>query len=135
MQTTGSQVLVKIVKNKHAPPFRTVEFELEFGKGISRESEILELGLKHKLIKKSGSFYAINGETIHGKDACKKYLAANLDVRDELTAKLREKFIDAEPDKENEAADLEDVDGKILEEEEVVATDTTDEEVVTAVEA
>jgi recombination protein RecA len=56
------------VKNKHAPPFKTVQLELEFGKGLSRESELIELGCKHKFITKSGVFYHMNGQTFQGKD-------------------------------------------------------------------
>lgn len=132
-ETIGSQVLVKIVKNKHAPPFRTVEFELEFGKGICRESELLELGVKHNLIKKSGGYYDINDEKLRGKENCKQYLATNPSVREELTAKLREKLVDAEPDMEKEVGQ-EDV-NENTSKEEVVISDSTDEEVVTAVEA
>ncbi|XP_027177295.1 DNA repair protein recA homolog 3, mitochondrial [Coffea eugenioides] len=129
-ETIGSQVVVKIVKNKHAPPFRTAEFELEFGKGICRESEIIELGLKHKFLRKNGGFYYVNGETIHGKEALKQYLASNESVREELTVKLREKLVGAEASKDT---DPEGLDGDTVGE--IVASDTTDEEVVTAVEA
>ncbi|KAL3535595.1 hypothetical protein ACH5RR_004056 [Cinchona calisaya] len=129
-ETIGSQVLVKIVKNKHAPPFRTVEFELEFGKGICRESEIIELGVKQKFIRKSGGFYYVNDEIIQGKEALKKYLAANENVQEELMVKLREKLVGAEARKDTDA---EGVDGDTVGE--IVASDSTDEEVITAVEA
>ncbi|KAL3532635.1 hypothetical protein ACH5RR_006156 [Cinchona calisaya] len=129
-ETIGSQVVVKIVKNKHAPPFRTAEFELEFGKGICRESEIIDLGVKHKFIKKNGGFYYLNNESFHGKEALKQYLARNESTREEIMVKLREKLIAAEASKENDAEVL---DGDAVGE--IVASDTTDEEVVTAVEA
>lgn len=132
MQTIGSQVVVKIVKNKHAPPFKTVEFELEFGKGISREAELIDLGCKHKLITKSASYYYMNNQIIQGKDAFKRYLSENVSARDELTTKLRQKLIDVEPDSEKEST-TGTIDGEAVEE--VAASDTTDEEVVTAVEA
>ncbi|EYU28396.1 hypothetical protein MIMGU_mgv1a007939mg [Erythranthe guttata] len=125
-ETVGSQVLVKIVKNKHAPPFRTAEFELEFGKGISREAELIDLGCKHKFITKAASFYYIDNRNFQGKDALKKYLAENISSRDELTKKLREKLMDAEGEEGS-------VDGDSVEE--IVASDTTDEEAVTAAEA
>ena len=121
--------MVKMVKNKHAPPFRTAEFELEFGKGICRESEIIELGLKHKFLRKNGGFYYVNGETIHGKEALKQYLVSNESVREELMVKLREKLVGAEASKDT---DPEGLDGDTVGE--IVASDTTDEEVVTAVE-
>ncbi|KAI3952094.1 hypothetical protein MKW92_019429 [Papaver armeniacum] len=92
--TVGSQVLVNIVMNKHAPPFKAVRFELEFGKGISREGELIELWCKHELITKSED------------DALKNYyLAQSLQVREELTVKLREKVLhtDANDEKAAEA--------------------------------
>ncbi|KAK9055601.1 hypothetical protein SSX86_026685 [Deinandra increscens subsp. villosa] len=125
-ETLGSQVLVKIMKNKLAPPYRTAQFELEFGKGICRESELIELGLKHKFIMKAGGAYYSMGEMkFCGKDAIKRYLAENLSVREELETKLREKLVD-EPKKEKEV--------ETTDTEDIIALDSTDEE-VTAVEA
>ncbi|URD80522.1 DNA repair protein recA [Musa troglodytarum] len=92
-ETLGSNVLVKIVKNKHAPPFKTAQFELEFGKGISRESEMVELGCKHEFITKRGAFYGFDGKSFRGKEALKLYLMENEGVREELTMKLREKIL------------------------------------------
>lgn len=87
----GNQVVVKIVKNKLAPPFKTAEFQLEFGKGICRESELIELGLKHKFITKTGgAFYAMNDQNFRGKDAIKSFLADNAAVKEDLAAKLSE---------------------------------------------
>ncbi|KAK5842051.1 hypothetical protein PVK06_004378 [Gossypium arboreum] len=99
-ETIGSQVLVKIVKNKLAPPFRNVEFELEFGKGISREREIIDLATKHKLVIKSGAFYSFNDRKLHGKEAFRRFLAENRSALEELVMKLREKLLDAESKKE-----------------------------------
>ncbi|XP_059633128.1 DNA repair protein recA homolog 3, mitochondrial-like [Cornus florida] len=119
----GSQVQVKIIKNKHAPPFRTAQFELEFGKGISRESEIIDLGLKHKFIAKGGgAMYNMNGQSFRGKDAVKKYLIENESVLEEIMMKLREKLMNMESNDETD-----DVDGDTTE-------DISDEEVA-AVEA
>uniref|UniRef100_A0ACD5X837 Uncharacterized protein n=1 Tax=Avena sativa TaxID=4498 RepID=A0ACD5X837_AVESA len=104
-ETIGSQVTVKIVKNKHAPPFRTAQFELEFGKGICRSSELFELGLKHKLIKKSGgSYYSFNEQQFHGKDNLKSFLTANESVAKELEMELR-RLIETEAPKREEAED------------------------------
>lgn len=86
----GNQTLVKVVKNKLAPPFRNAEFELEFGRGISCEAEILELGCQCGLVSKSGTFYRVNEEHLRGKEAAKKYLREHHDVRDDLLRKLRE---------------------------------------------
>ncbi|GJU58973.1 DNA repair protein RecA homolog 3, mitochondrial [Tanacetum coccineum] len=125
-ETLGSQVLVKIMKNKLAPPYRTAQFELEFGKGICRESELIELGIKHKFILKAGGAYYSMGEMkFCGKDAIKRYLADNLTIREELETKLREKLVD-EPRREK---DLDTTDT-----EDVIAVDGIDEE-VTALEA
>ncbi|KAJ0969132.1 hypothetical protein J5N97_022009 [Dioscorea zingiberensis] len=127
-ETVGSQVLVKIVKNKHAPPFKTAQFELAFGKGICRDSEIIELGCKHKLITKGGGgYYSLNGQNFHGKDAVKRYFTENEDAREELIMKLREKLMHTEKEKKAEA-DGETVDG-------ITSDTTTDEEVVAVVEA
>lgn len=117
---------MKIVKNKHAPPFRTAQFELEFGKGICRESEIIELGLKHKFITKAGAFYNLNGDTFHGKDALKRYLSENGGAREELTMKLREKLVNVETEKEAETEETVTTDAGLTEE--VVPVETSDEE-------
>ncbi|KAL8040320.1 hypothetical protein ABFX02_10G089800 [Erythranthe guttata] len=101
-ETTGSQVVVKIVKNKHAPPFRTAEFELEFGKGICREAELIDLGCKHKFITKAVPYLYMNDQTFHGKDSLKQYLSENETAREELVKKLRDKLINAKPDDERE---------------------------------
>ncbi|XP_074587186.1 DNA repair protein recA homolog 3, mitochondrial-like [Curcuma longa] len=125
----GSKVSVKIVKNKHAPPFRTAEFELEFGKGICRESELLELGLKHKFVTKSGlSMYGFNGQNFRGKDAIKRYLLENEADREDLITKLRQKILYDEADKKVNP-DSSNIQNR-EESEEVVTSDTTDEEIV-----
>lgn len=130
-ETVGSQILVKVIKNKHAPPFKTAEFELEFGKGICRDSELITLGVKHKLIKKQGGYYNLNGQTIHGKDAFRRYLAENETAREELALTLREKLL--QHNEEVVEADLTE-DTEPLEET-VVSPETAEEEIVTAAEA
>ncbi|XP_077228231.1 recA DNA recombination family protein [Tasmannia lanceolata] len=132
-ETVGSQVLVKIVKNKLAPPFKTAEFELEFGKGISRDSEIIDLACKHKfIIKGGGAFYNLNGQNFRGKDAIKRYFAENEGAREELMVKLREKLVpqtEKKIDPEIEAPSGD-------QSEEIVSSETTtDEETATAIEA
>lgn len=129
-QTIGSQVQVKIVKNKLAPPFKTVLFELEFGKGISRASELIELGLKHKFITKASSYYTYNGQGFRGKDALKVFLTQNGNAEAELMMKLREKLIEGEKEKESET---ENTDGEAADE--IVSPESTDEEPVSAAEA
>ncbi|XP_058092844.1 DNA repair protein recA homolog 3, mitochondrial isoform X3 [Magnolia sinica] len=131
-ETVGSQVLVKIVKNKHAPPFKTAQFELEFGKGISRDSEIIELGLKHKFITKSGgAFYSMNGQSFRGKDAIKRYFTENEGAREEMMVKLREKLMNETQKKK--CPEMDSPEGEASEE--VVTSETTDDEVIAAVEA
>ncbi|KAJ4751542.1 RecA family protein [Rhynchospora pubera] len=122
-EVVGTQIQVKVVKNKHAPPFKTVQLELEFGKGISRDSEVIDLGCKHKLIIKAGtSYYAIGDRNFHGKDAIKQYFHENKSVREELMIKIREKMLHKEVPGNNLESDLSD--GR-----------ESEEEVVTEVEA
>ncbi|XP_058758260.1 DNA repair protein recA homolog 3, mitochondrial-like isoform X1 [Vicia villosa] len=121
-ETLGSQILVKVVKNKHAPPFKTAQFELEFGKGICKEAEVIELSIKHKLIKKSGSFYEYNGKNFHGKEALKNHLISSDGVQ-VLTTKLREKLLNADTE---EVSDSEVIVGDVPEE--ILSSDSTDEE-------
>ena len=91
----GSEVVsnhtkVKVVKNKLAPPFRTAEFDIIFGKGISRESCIVDLGLEHKLFTKSGSWFSYNGERIcQGRAALMNMLASKPEMADEIEAAIK----------------------------------------------
>lgn len=124
-QTTGSQVTIKIVKNKHAPPFRMAEFELEFGKGISRESELINLGCKHKFITKAGSFLKMNDENFHGQDALKRHLSENKTVREELEKKLRDKLMRMDLDHEDESNNVGAMEGGRIAD--IVASDATEE--------
>lgn len=130
LQTLGSQVQVKVVKNKLAPPFRIAQFELEFGKGICKESEIINLGLKYKFMSKAGAFYSFNGRSFHGKDALKTFLSENEDAREELITKLRDKLLDAEMGKPQNGDETE----GSLREDITTSPDSTDEDAVTAVE-
>ena len=126
---------MKVVKNKHAPPFRTAQFELEFGRGICRDSEIIDLGCRHKLISKSGGgFYAVNGRSFRGKDALKRYF--NEDggsVREDLLAKLRHMLV-APPRGGGEDGDYrsEDQDES---EQDAQANGTDEEDIIAAMEA
>ncbi|KAI4376529.1 hypothetical protein MLD38_014279 [Melastoma candidum] len=127
-ETIGSQVQVKIVKNKLAPPFRTAQFDLEFGKGICRNSEIIDLGIKHKLISKSGAFHSYGEcQNIRGREAFKQFLSENNVVREELMTKLREKLVAEVDDGEVDTM----ASGELSEE--VVSSEMTDEEAATAV--
>jgi recombination protein RecA len=86
----GNKVRVKIVKNKVAPPFRKVELEIMFGKGISSSASLLDAALKYNLIEKSGSWYSYGTERIgQGRDNAKTYIESNPDFQAELEKKLR----------------------------------------------
>lgn len=86
----GNETRVKVVKNKIAPPFKEVVFEILYGEGISREGELIDLASELKIIEKSGSWYSYNGEKIgQGKDNVRQYLKANPNVASELEAKIR----------------------------------------------
>ncbi|WP_100623079.1 recombinase RecA [Candidatus Coxiella mudrowiae] len=90
----GSETRVKVVKNKVAPPFRQVEFDILYGLGISRESELIELGVKNELIEKAGAWYSYNGERIgQGKENVRQFLMKNLEVAKEIETRLREKLL------------------------------------------
>ena len=89
-EMVGNHVRVKIVKNKIAPPFKEAEFDIMFGKGISREGDILDLATKIDLVNKSGAWYAYNGEKIgQGRENAKSYLAAHPEIMEEIEEKVR----------------------------------------------
>ncbi|MDH3970452.1 MAG: recombinase RecA [Rhodospirillales bacterium] len=89
-EVVGNQTRVKVVKNKVSPPFRMAEFEIMYGTGISRQGEIIELGVKEGLVDKSGSWYSYNGDRIgQGKDNVRQYLIDNPDTSDEIEAAIR----------------------------------------------
>jgi recombination protein RecA len=86
----GSRAKVKVVKNKVAPPFREAEFDILYGEGISKEGDLLDLGVDHKVVEKSGSWYAIDGERIgQGRETARQFLKDNPDVRTEIDSRLR----------------------------------------------
>ena len=89
-EVMGGRCRVKVVKNKVAPPFREAIFDILYGEGTSREGEIIELGVLHKLVDKSGSWYAYNGEKIgQGKDNAREYLKANPQISEEIEGRIR----------------------------------------------
>jgi recombination protein RecA len=90
-EVIGSETKVKVVKNKVSPPFKTAEFDILYGEGISREGEIVDMGVIAKLVEKSGSWYAYKGEKIgQGKDNAREFLRENPDVAREIENKIRE---------------------------------------------
>jgi recombination protein RecA len=84
-------VKVKVVKNKVAPPFRTAEFDIMFGEGISKAGEIVDLGVEYNIIKKSGSWFSYGDSKLaQGRDSVKQLLCDNPELSDEIEAKIRE---------------------------------------------
>ena len=90
-EAVGNETKVKVVKNKVSPPFKTAEFDIMFGAGISREGEIIDMGVTAKVIDKSGAWYAYNGEKIgQGRDNAREFLRENADLAREIENKVRE---------------------------------------------
>jgi recombination protein RecA len=90
-EVIGNETKVKVVKNKVAPPFKTAEFDILYGQGISREGEIIDMGVEAKILEKSGAWYAYNGEKIgQGKDNSREFLKENPDLAFEIENKVRE---------------------------------------------
>ena len=93
-EVIGNQTRVKVVKNKVAPPFREAEFEIMYGAGISREGEIIELGVQQNLIEKSGSWYSYNGERIgQGKDNARVFLQQHPEAARDIEKSIRERLL------------------------------------------
>ncbi len=108
-EIVGNHVRVKIVKNKIAPPFKEAEFDIMFGKGISREGDILDLATGINLVNKSGAWYAYNGDKIgQGRENAKSYLTEHPKLMEELEAKVRAYYhIDGSEEETQESAETE----------------------------
>ncbi len=93
-EVIGNQTRVKVVKNKVSPPFKMAEFEILYGEGISREGEIIELGVQNGLVDKAGSWYSYGSDRIgQGKENVREFLKTNPDVAVEIEQKIREKLL------------------------------------------
>ena len=91
-EVVGNDTRVKVVKNKVAPPFRQAEFEILYGEGVSREGELIDLGVKYGYVQKSGSWYSYENDRIgQGKDNVRSFLKENPDIAMEIETKIREK--------------------------------------------
>ena len=103
----GNHTRIKVVKNKVAPPFKEAEFDIMFGKGISKEGDILDLAAQINVVNKSGAWYAYNGEKIgQGRENSKNYLKENPAICDEIEQKVRDFYqLDGSIENENEAAE------------------------------
>ena len=97
-EVVGNDTRVKVVKNKMAPPFRQAEFEILYGEGISREGELIDLGVKQGLVDKAGAWYSYNGDRIgQGKDNVRNFLKEHPEVAADIDRRLREKLLDTAP--------------------------------------
>ena len=102
-EVIGNRTRVKVVKNKVAPPFKEAEFDIMFGKGISREGDVLDLAAENRIVEKSGAWYAYKGEKIgQGRENAKGYLREHPEVFAELDAKVREKYFGGTDEKAGE---------------------------------
>jgi recombination protein RecA len=107
-EVVGNETRVKVVKNKVAPPFREALFDILYGEGISREGEILELGVTHRIVEKSGSWYAYQGEKIgQGKDNAREFLREHAEMAQEIEARIRETVGVPTPGPRGRGADVE----------------------------
>jgi len=103
-EVIGNQTRVKVVKNKVAPPFKQVEFEILYGEGVSHEGELIELGVQQDLIQKAGAWYSYNGEKIgQGKDNVRNFLKENPEIANEIETKLRAELLPKHPVADEEA--------------------------------
>ncbi|NLC72406.1 MAG: recombinase RecA [Ruminococcaceae bacterium] len=89
-EMTGNRTRARVIKNKVAPPFKEAEFDIVYGKGISKVGEIVDIGVKLDLIEKGGAWFTVGETRIQGRENLKDYLEENPDVADELEAKIRE---------------------------------------------
>jgi len=93
-EVIGNQTRIKVVKNKVAPPFKQVEFDILYGEGISREGELIDLGVKHDVVEKSGAWYSYNGERIgQGRDNVREFLKEHEDVAGAIETALRDRLL------------------------------------------
>ena len=106
-QIVGNRTRVKIVKNKVAPPFKQAEFDIMYGKGISREGDTLDCAVEHKIVDKAGAWYSFEGNRIgQGRENVKRYLAENPEILNRIEAMLMES-IRPEPKKEEQEERME----------------------------
>ena len=106
-EVVGNETRVKVVKNKVAPPFKQAEFQIIYGAGISKQGELVELGVKHKIVDKAGAWYSYKGNKIgQGKANSIKYLLENKDISDEIEKTLRDMLLLTPGSEKPEVADV-----------------------------
>jgi len=92
-EAVGTRVRVKVVKNKVSPPFRTAEFDMIFGSGISREGGLIDLGVEHGFVRKAGAWYTYESDQLgQGKENARAFLRDNPDLADEIEKRIKEKL-------------------------------------------
>ena len=105
-EVIGNQTRIKVVKNKVAPPFKQVEFDILYGEGISREGELIDLGVKHGIIEKSGAWYSHDGERIgQGRDNAREFLKEHGEIAHAIDTALRDMLLPGKPAAANEAGE------------------------------
>ena len=105
-EVVGNQTRVKVVKNKMAPPFKQAEFEILYGEGISREGELIDLGVKFNFVDKSGAWYSYQGDRIgQGKENVRQFLKDNPDMADAIEKQIRDEMMPAPKEKVEKAAE------------------------------
>ena len=105
-EIVGNETRVKVVKNKMAPPFKKAEFQILYGEGISREAELIDLGVQHGFVEKSGAWYSYGSDRIgQGKDKVREFLKQNPDIANDIEAKLRGKLLENSVAAEEEVAE------------------------------
>ncbi len=106
-EVIGNQTRVKVVKNKVSPPFRTAEFEILYGEGISREGELIELGVANNIVEKSGSWYSYNGDRIgQGKENVRNFLLEHPEIADDIDQRIRAVLLPGNVDDADEEPSL-----------------------------
>jgi recombination protein RecA len=115
-EIVGNETKVKVVKNKVSPPFKLAHFEILYGEGISREGELIDLGVEHNLIEKAGAWYSYNGDKIgQGKEKVRIFLKDNPDIATTIEQTLRDKLL-TKPKARGEEVELDAVEEGLLEE-------------------
>jgi recombination protein RecA len=113
-EVIGNQTRVKVVKNKLAPPFKTVEFDIMYGEGISKTGEILDLASKIGLVEKAGAWYSYNGDRIgQGRENAKVYLKENPKISDDIEKKIRSQKENSDDEKQDIEIDSSDKEMKV----------------------
>ena len=106
-EIVGNETRVKVVKNKMAPPFKKAEFQILYGEGISREAELIDLGVQNGFVEKSGAWYSYGSDRIgQGKDKVREFLKQNPDIASDIEAKLRAKLLETSVEAEEDAGEV-----------------------------